>query len=154
MKTKDFAAALAERLDTEVLSHLQSGNFVVREAPPSTVEVAEEILRADFGVDVPAITRTVGELTQLLAALPWADAEPIRTHLAMWQGAHSEKTAAEMLQRDWGGDEIHFIGSNAWLHYATDFHRAKLGNHVIERQLKVVSTARNLKTIRDVLAKV
>lgn len=152
MRAKDFAAALAERLDTEVLSHLQSGNFVVRAAPADASAVAEEILRADF-VDVPVVVRTVAELAELLDALPWSDDEPTRTHLAMWQGEHGEAAAAEVLAQDWNGDEIRFVGSNAWLHYATDFHRARLGNHVIERRLKVVSTARNLKTIRDVLAK-
>lgn len=72
-------------------------------------------------------------------------------HLSMWDDEHDCGAARAMAAADWSGDEIVFVGRNAWMRYAGGFHAARLGNHMIERRLGVVATARNADTIRTVL---
>ena len=148
--------ALAERLAAEtggeVRHHLQSGNLVVASpAPaPELAELIRRVIGDDTGLDIPVVVRTAAELADALAACPWPEEDPRRVHLSMWDQEHDPGKASAMVAAAWSGDEIVFTGRNAWMRYASEFHRAKLGNHVIERRLGVIATARNADTIRAV----
>ena len=146
--------ALAERLATltggAVRHHLQSGNLVVTSPTPELPELIRQAIRDDTGLDIPVVVRTAAELADVLAVCPWPEEDPRRVHLSLWDQEHDPGKAQAMLAADWSGDEIVFTGRNAWMRYASDFHRAKLGNHVIERRLGVIATARNADTIRAV----
>ena len=146
--------ALAERLAAEtggaVRHHLQSGNLVVASPVPELADLIRRLIGDDTGLDIPVVVRTAAELGDVLAVCPWPEEDPRRVHLSMWDQEHDPGKASAMVAADWSGDEIVFTGRNAWMRYPGGFHRAKLGNHVIERRLGVVATARNVDTIRAV----
>ncbi|MCU7725927.1 DUF1697 domain-containing protein [Actinoplanes sp. KI2] len=146
-----LAERLAEATGAPVRHHLQSGNLVVAAPTPELASVIRELIDDDTGLDIPVVVRTAAELADLLEACPWPGEDPRRVHLSMWDDEHDRGAAGAMTAADWSGDEIAFAGRNAWMRYATGFHRAKLGNHVVERRLGVTATARNADTIRAVL---
>ena len=145
-----LADRLAEATGATVRHHLQSGNLVVASPPPELAGLVRRLIGDESGLDIPVVVRTAGELGDLLGACPWPGEDPRRVHLSMWDDEHDAGAAHAMATGDWSGDEIVFTGRNAWMRYARGFHEAKLGNHVIERRLGVVATARNAQTIRAV----
>jgi uncharacterized protein (DUF1697 family) len=129
---------------------LQSGNLVVAAPPDGLADLVAGLIREQTGLEIPVIVRTA-ELAELLALCPWPGVDARRVHLSMWDADHDPDKAAAMTAADWSGDEIVFAGRNAWMLYASSFHEAKLGNHVVERRRKVVATARNRDTITAVV---
>lgn len=148
-----LSAALAERLGTPVRHLLQSGNLAVAatEDPAALAAAVHALIAEQTGQDIAVIVRTAKQLSALVARNPWLDEDPTRVHLSMWDAAHEPSAEAGMMTAEWGGDEIRFAGTNAWMRYATSFHEAKLGNQVVERRLKVIATARNAQTVRSAL---
>jgi len=148
-----LAAALETALGTPVRHLLQSGNLAVAAAPEpaALADAVAATVREQTGLQIPVVVRTVRQLSGLVARCPWLDEDPKRVHLAMWDAPHDPEAEARLVAADWGGDEIAFSGTNAWMRYATSFHEAKLGNHVLERRLGVTATARNAQTIRAAL---
>lgn len=147
--------ALAERLadatGAPVRHHLQSGNLVVASPTPELAGLVRKLIGDDTGLDIPVLVRAATELADLLDACPWPGEDRRRVHLSMWDDEHDAGAARAMVDADWAGDEIVFKGRNAWMRFTKGFHEAKLGNHVIERRLGVVATARNADTVRAVL---
>jgi uncharacterized protein (DUF1697 family) len=146
-----LADRLADATGAPVRHHLQSGNLVVASPTPELAELVRKLIGDDTGLDIPVVVRAAAELADVFDACPWPGEDPRQVHLSMWDDEHDSEKARAMVAADWSGDEIAFIGRNAWMRYANAFHRAKLGNHVIERRLRVVATARNVDTIRAVL---
>lgn len=149
--------ALAERLErglgVPVRHMLQSGNLAVARAESNGLaEQVRASIAADTGLDIPVLVRTAAAWATLAESNPWPDEDPTRVHLSVWDDPHDPTAEAAMRGAGWAGDEIVFVPGGAWMRYATSFHEAKLGNHVIERRLKVVATARNARTVSDLLA--
>ncbi|WP_165449364.1 DUF1697 domain-containing protein [Krasilnikovia cinnamomea] len=148
---RPLAERLAEATGGPVRHHLQSGNLVVASPAPGLAGLIRELIDDLTGLDIPVVVRPAAQLADLLEACPWPDEDARRVHLSMWDDRHDQGAADAMTAADWSGDEIVFVQRNAWMRYASDFHAAKLGNHVIERRLGVVATARNANTIGTVL---
>ncbi|BFU42376.1 DUF1697 domain-containing protein [Krasilnikovia sp. MM14-A1004] len=148
---RPLAERLAEATGSPVRHYLQSGNLVVASPVPGLAALIRKLIADGTGLDIPVVIRTSSALADLLHACPWPTEDPRRVHLSMWDDEHDVGTARAMVAAEWSGDEIAFHGRNAWMRYATGFHAAKLGNHVIERRLGVVATARNADTIRTLV---
>ncbi|MEN0071734.1 MAG: DUF1697 domain-containing protein [Propionicimonas sp.] len=147
--TKPLAARVAEQVGVPVRGYLQSGNLVVAGGRRDELAgLVGGLIRETTGLEISIVVRSVSELEKLLAADPWPDEDPVKVHLSMWEGRHDQAAAKAMAAADWGGDEIVFSGRNAWLHYAGQSHTSRLGNQAVEKQLTVVATARNSRTIR------
>jgi uncharacterized protein (DUF1697 family) len=145
-----LAERLAEATGAPVRHHLQSGNLVVASPTPDLDGLVRKLIEEATGLDIPVVVRTSSELADVRDACPWPSEDPRRVHLSMWDDEHDPDVAHAIEVADWSGDQIVFSGRNVWMRYATAFHFAKLGNHVIERRLSVVATARNAATIRAV----
>jgi uncharacterized protein (DUF1697 family) len=146
-----LAERLAEATGAPVRHYLQSGNLVVASPTPKLAGLVRKLIGDDTGLDIPVVVRAASELVKVLDACPWPGEDPRRVHLSMWDDEHDSSAARAMVTADWSGDEIAFKGRNAWIRYAEGFRAAKLGNHVIERRLGVIATARNVATIRAVV---
>src|SRR3954453_8473928 len=110
--------ALAERLakatGAPARHHLQSGNLIVASPVPKLAALIRELIDDDTGLDIPVVVRTAPELAELLEACPWPGDDPRRGHLSMWDDEHDSGVAGSMAAADWSGDEITFVGRNAW----------------------------------------
>jgi uncharacterized protein (DUF1697 family) len=146
-----LAERLAEVTGAPVRHYLQSGNLVVASPTAELAGVIRRLIEDDTGLGIPVVVRTASDIAGLIEACPWPGEDPRRVHLSMWDDEHDSGVARAMTVADWSGDEIVFVGRNAWMRYARGFHAARLGNHMIERRLGVVATARNADTISTVL---
>lgn len=145
---KPLAASLEAELGVPVRHHLQSGNLAVASAEADSLGgvVARSILQ-QTGLGIPVIVRTLAQLETLHAANPWPDAEAPFVHLSVFDDPVDAGAAEALRTADWAGDEVVFVDGGAWMHYATSFHNSRLGNHVLERRLGIVATARNARTV-------
>jgi uncharacterized protein (DUF1697 family) len=147
---RPLAERLADATGAPVRHYLQSGNLIVAAPTPDLDRLVRKLIEEATGLDIPVIVRTASELVEVRDACPWPTEDARRVHLSMWDDEHDPAVAEAMEVADWSGDQIVFSGRNVWMRYATAFHFAKLGSHVIERRLGVVATARNAATIRAV----
>ncbi|KQV26438.1 DUF1697 domain-containing protein [Yonghaparkia sp. Root332] len=149
---RPLAEALEAELGVPVRHYLQSGNVLVASGDPAAVgaRVAASI-RAQTGLEIPVIVRTLAELESLAASNPWPDVDPVRVHLAVWDERPDAAALAAVRATDWTGDEHVIDESSAWMRFADASRTAKLGAAVLERRLSVVATARNARTIAELV---
>lgn len=142
---------LERDLGTSVRHLLQSGNLVFADVDADGLAGrVRGAIEAQTGLSIAVIVRTATDLADLLAADPWPDDEPKQVHLSLWDDILAPEAKASVTAADWGGDEIRFVVGGAWLRFAGASHSSKLGS-TLERRLKVTATARNARTIADVL---
>lgn len=145
---KALAASLEDELGVPVRHHLQSGNLAVASADAASLDgVVARSIHDRTGLEIPVIVRTLAQLEALHAANPWPEVEAPFVHLSVFDGPVDAAAVEAVRSGDWAGDEAVFVEGGVWMRFATSFHAAKLGNHVIERRLGVVATARNSRTV-------
>ena len=142
-----------------VETYIQSGNLICETPPDADAACAEvrAVIVREFGVDTPVILRGHAELAASLRASPFgdppADAET-RVH-AMFLAGPARGEAIETLAPRLGeGERLAMVGNDLWIHYgAGGAARTKLTRTVLDRALGVPGTARNLRTVRELIAR-
>ncbi len=144
---------------TEVETHIQTGNVLLRttmRSPAKVVEALEEAMREDRGFEVPVVLLTPAELAQVAA-----DAETVRAE----QGEPKWRQYVELLAREPDPDQVALIeddgipGARAFVRpravhllYDVSFGDAKQPRAAVGRALGV-STNRNVTVIRTLSEK-
>jgi uncharacterized protein (DUF1697 family) len=147
-----LAKRLERDLGTSVRHLLQSGNLVFADVDAGGVAGrVRSAIQEETGLSIAVIVRTASQVADLLAADPWPDDEPKQVHLFLWDDPVASAVQDSVIAADWAGDEIRFVADGAWLRFAGASHSSKLGS-TLERRLKVTATARNARTVADVLA--
>jgi uncharacterized protein (DUF1697 family) len=141
----------------DVRTYVQSGNavFAHRAARPATLANAIEAgLRAELGLDVRVIVRSSEELARAAAASPFAADEPdeAKVHVAFLSAVPADPHALDRDRAAVAPDRFALVGSELHLHYPNGAGRSKLTNALVEKRLGVVATARNLRTVRALVA--
>ena len=137
----------------DVTTYVQSGNVILRtdDDPARLSERAETAIGLELGLDIRVLGRTHDDLARIVADDPYPDAEPIHHHLVFLSGPPRPEGLARMVDAAADGEaftatdrEIHLL-----LPHGTG--RSKLGQALIERRLGVVGTARNWRTVTQLL---
>ena len=156
----ELRSVLAAHTDlTGVETYIQSGNIIC-DAPPVLTEACAEVralIAREFGVDTPVIARLHEELAAAMAAYPFGDpleAEESRVHV-MFLAGPARAGAIEALQPRLGdGEHLALVGNDLWIHYGEGgAARTKLTKSVLDQALGVAGTARNLRTVRELIAR-
>lgn len=142
---------------TNVSTYIQSGNILF-ESPSTDISELQrsihEMIKADFGFDVPIVIVTLEELNEVVAKNPYSDRvlnDSAQPYVSFLSEVPSREAVKMLKEIDFGNDE--FTDHKRWLYILYESAgRTKLSNAVIERKLKVTSTARNWKTINQLLA--
>jgi uncharacterized protein (DUF1697 family) len=165
-------AALRDSLEragfTGVRTYLQSGNVVladpipggpsagignavrtVRTALPNAIEeTVEELLLAEFGLDVPVISRTLDELAATVAANPFPE-QALENPKALQVTFRSEPVTSELLDsleaRKAGGELIAGAGRELYSWHPDGIARSKLALALTPKGER--TTARNWQTV-------
>lgn len=156
-KGKLRMAALREACEarglTNVATYLQSGNLVFDCKLTSAAKVAtmvEGLLESQFGLDARAIIRTPADLRRIVKNNPFASqaqTDPTKVH-ATFLASRPTATLVRQLERvDTRGDTLIVSQQEVLLHCPNGYGRTKLNNVFLERQLHVVATTRNWKTV-------
>lgn len=139
----------------DVVTYIQSGNVVLKSGSKPAV-VAKEItdgINAEFGLQVPVVVRTRAELEQVVAGNPYlaAGADPATLHV-MFLAAKPTAAAIAKLDPDrCPPDEFTVRGREIFMHLPNGMGRTKLTNDYFEKRLGVAGTARNWKTVNQLL---
>ena len=147
---RPLAEALEAELGVPVRHYLQSDNVLVASADPAGLgaRVAASV-RAQTGLEIPVMVRTLAGLESRAASNPWPGVDPVRVHLAVWDERPDAAALAAVRTTDWAGDERVIDESAAWMRFAEASRSSRLDAAVLERRLRVVATARNARTIAE-----
>ncbi|MEH0843082.1 DUF1697 domain-containing protein [Micromonospora sp. CPCC 205711] len=157
----DLRRLVADLGHDDVRTYLQSGNVVFGSTSADAGALAKGIERAiadELGLTVPVLVRTADELTAVIDASPYAGRQDDPTRLLVAflaeRPAKSKVTALTVP----GGENVEFTvaGREVHLHFPDGgYGRSKFTNAYLEKQLGVVATTRNWKSVcalRDLAA--
>jgi len=147
---------LAESLGyDDVVTYIQSGNVVFKTGDKaSAVEKAiHDGIAREFGLDIAVFVRTKAQLKKAVDANPFLKAgkDADTLHVMFLDAKPAAAKAKELTGKDWAGDEIAVVGTEAYLHCPNGYGRSKLGNAYVEKQLGVGATTRNWRTMKKLL---
>ena len=136
----------------DVATYLQSGNVIFKSRHDNAgdlVEVLEEAISHLLGLSVTVLVRTKGELTQVVAANPFAGSgcEPAKLHVTFLADSPSSSRVRELEAKDVEPDEVSVVGREVYLHCPTGYGRSRVTNVFLEKQLGTPATTRSWKTV-------
>ncbi len=139
---------------TEVSTYIASGNLLcIPPGDPDELDRAiEAAVEARFGFFREAISRTADELEAALDEHPFEVIEPKFSYITFLQ---SEPTAAAIDKArtyETGDDRWEVIGRDLHIRYVGGAGRPQMKADSIGRALGVAGTARNLNSVRKLLA--
>lgn len=136
-------------------TYIQSGNlwFGTHLPAPAAGERLSQGILARFGLQVPVVLRTRDQLATARAASPFGHApDPKFVHIGFFSPAPDPAKVAALDPQRSPPTEFVVIGAEAHVHYVGGSARSKVTMPWFDRQLGVVSTARNLRTVDKLLA--
>ena len=146
---KDLVTMFEQAGCSDVATYIQSGNVVFDAAASlakSMPAVIHDAIAERFGYDVPVVTRTGAQVTRVLESNPFDCVPENEVHVFfLSKKPAAAKVAALDLERS-PPDELRVIGQELYLHCRTGMAKTKISNVWLDRQLGVVSTARNWRT--------
>ena len=139
-------------------TYVQSGNVIFKTKEKNVVALTKKIQTAideTFGFRPEVILRTAAELKEALAANPFAKRPEIEAGklLVAFLAAEPTPEAATALQKFRTlPEELHLLGRELFIYFPNGAGKSKLPWASLEKHLHVASTARNLNSVRKMLA--
>lgn len=158
IKMEALRAAMQELPFQGVSTYIQSGNILLssdgKNGPEIGRMIREKILER-FGFDVPVIVVTPKDLETAVLENPFASkttGDSTQPYIGFLSHIPDAADIEVLKAIDFGPDEFTVKGKRIYLWYAHSAGNTKLSNAVIEKKLRVTSTARNWKTVRKLIA--
>lgn len=154
-------ATLRSALDglgyTDVKTHLQSGNVVLRPAgdsPERAAQRIEELLASELGVAVPVLVRDAAALQAIVDANPLADVadNPSRLLVTFLSASADESRLADLDPSAFEPDRFVVAGREIYVWAPNGVSETDLTYAFWEKRLGVTATARNWNTVTKLLA--
>jgi len=133
----------------DVSTHLQSGN-VLFEGKGSARQLETKLERAigeRLAPGVSVLLRTKAQLARVVTGNPFASREISKLHVTFLEKPPPRGRATALDPAVGTPDEFRLVGREIYLHYPGGYGRSKLSNAYFEKQLGVVATTRNWKTV-------
>jgi uncharacterized protein (DUF1697 family) len=153
----DALRSLFSTLDfDDITTYVQSGNVVFTSTSRSASKVADTIARGivrEFGAEVQVLIRTGKELAKIADENPLRlkSADPSKLHVTFMERAPSTAKVKAIDPSTGAPDEFAVVGREVFLHCQNGYGRTKLNNTFFEKQLGVVATTRNLRTVQKLV---
>ncbi|NMH28959.1 DUF1697 domain-containing protein [Flavobacterium silvaticum] len=157
IKMELLRKALASLPISAVSTYIQSGNilFTSDEKNPVVLEKAIGDLIAEvFGLEITVIVVTPEILGLAIEKNPFAAKTPtdsVQPYIVFLSDEPLAENHEALQAVDFQNDEFVIIGKVIYVWYADSAANTKLNNAIIERKLKIRTTARNLKTIKKLI---
>lgn len=139
-----------------VRTHLQSGNVLFDAGEPADLlrERLEGQIGERFGFEVPVIVRTREELAEVVRADPFADVatDPRRYQVSFLAGEPEPAAIAAIAAVDIRPERFVQIGREIYAWHPEGVQRSVLARMLSGERLGVAATARNWRTVTDLLA--
>ncbi len=148
----ELRALFTELGHAAVQTYLQSGNVVFAAGTRDERRLRRRIedgIRDRFGLEVPVMLRSHGELVAVLRANPYTAADDDPAHLlVMFLDAAPKAAAVRAVDGALHAPDVFSVaGREIYLHCPNGYGRSKLTNDFFERKLGVRCTGRNLRTV-------
>ena len=153
---KELAALFVEAGCEEVRTYIQSGNVVFRTGSADVEEISSIIsasIQDRYGYQIPVVTRTAGELQEIMEANPFveAGAETDKLHVMFLADLPDSASVDSLDPERSPGDEFAVLRREVYLHCPNGVARSKLTNSYFDARLSTTSTSRNWRTVRKLL---
>ena len=141
----------------DIRTYIQSGNIIFRykKTPEKKLNgILNEAIKKAFGYDVPVLTLTSGELTEVVKANPIAkqkNRDPSFMHVTLLEEKPEVEKVKAIQDGDYNGHEFIWIERAVYLYTPGGYGNSKLNNTFFEKKLKVSCTTRNWKTMNELL---
>lgn len=138
---------------TDVETYVQSGNVLYRRpsAADAVTAAAEAAILAETGLVVRAIDRSHADLERIVAGDPFPDEDPGRRVVVFLSGEPTSAAVAALEVSIVGPETVVIRGPDAYIRYPDGQGRSKLTLALIEKRLGVTGTARNWRTVDQLL---
>ena len=136
---------------SRVQTYIQSGNVVFSfggSSESSLTQKLEKGIRAKFGFDVPVMIRTREEMQQVIRNFPFTRAQEERAHVTFLSAEPATFPAPQLEGARAQHEEFAISGREVYLFLPHGYGRTRLSNAFFEKQLKVLATTRNWRTVR------
>jgi uncharacterized protein (DUF1697 family) len=152
----DLRGMLADLGYRDVATVLQSGNAVLTAAtrPSDLATAVQRRLRADTGLEITCVVRTVDEMRTALGRDPYqgrAD-DPAKYVIGFMDSAPTAAQIARLDPAFFAPDEFRIVDREAYIWCPNGLRDTKLTAPNFERKLGVAMTVRNWNTCQKVLA--
>jgi len=133
----------------DVSTYLQSGNvlFAGKGSAAPLASRLERAIHAELVPGVSVLLRSRAELAKIATSNPFAGHDTSKLHVT-FLGKRPTAARARTLDPELAApDEFRLHSRELYLHYPKGYGRSKLTNAYFEKQLGVVATTRNWKTV-------
>jgi uncharacterized protein (DUF1697 family) len=156
VKMEDLRRIFASMKFENVKTYIQSGNVIFEATETNAGKLAEKIereLEKSFGFEIKTMPRTLDELEEIAAHVPFKDAEAdAQVYISFLSAAPDAelKNSVVSLSNDF---EVFRFRSREMYYLRRPNNPAKdlFSNNFIEKHLKVASTTRNVTTVNKIL---
>ena len=148
-------ASLAASGFEQIQTYIQSGNVIFRSKLRNSDTVSgiiEQKIRADFGLQITVVSRTVDEMGAIIKANPFLQqrgVDPTKLHVTFLSEAPVTSSLGKLAALTNAGDEFRHSGREIYLYCPNGYGRTKLSNNALEKLLTARATTRNWKTVRQ-----
>ncbi|NOX46055.1 MAG: DUF1697 domain-containing protein [Chlorobi bacterium] len=147
-----------QQLDIEnTQTYIQSGNIIFNtkiDNPRSLETNIKNLIFEKWGFDVPVIVRELDDLRKIKTDNPFnknQDIDPARLSVVFLSNEPDMELIMGLSAFRDPIDTFEIKGREIYLHCPNGFGRSKLTTNFFERKLKVICTARNLKTLNRLI---
>lgn len=139
------------------ITYIQSGNVIFESEDGSLQNIENKIsqgIKGKFGFDVPVIVRSVDDFNKVVKVNPFfTEAEDIKSFHVTFLSKTPTKADVKALEKiNFGKDQFKIIGKEMHLFIKVPYHKSKLSNQMVEKQLKCSATTRNWRTVNKLIA--
>jgi uncharacterized protein (DUF1697 family) len=140
----------------EVRTYVQSGNIVLRspEAPAALARRCNELIGAQFGLDIAAVVRTRDELANVVSLDPLGDVavNPKRYQVTFLSAELDPERIERLTALAGPAERLVAVGQELYSWHPEGVGRSKLWGRIAGAGLGVTATARNWTTVTTLLA--
>lgn len=140
-----------------VKTYIQSGNIIFTSKFSNECDLEILInkkINQEFNLNIPVLVITENTLKQVIQKncyIKDASIETSKLHVTFMSQKPLANTVAEIVGKDYGGDEFEICKKVIYLNCLNGYGNTKLTNTFFEKKLKVNCTTRNWNTIQKLI---
>jgi len=155
VKMYDLKKSLVKYGFQGVKTYIQSGNVFLKHHSGKKSLIATEltgVIFDEFGFHVPVVVKTAEEIQKILEENPFCnDVEDKNLYFTLLHQLPDDGPLEKFRKLEFSNEDFEIKGDCVYLNCKMGAGKAKLNNNIIEKQLKVRATTRNLNTLRKMV---
>jgi len=156
IRMQDLSQILTEKGLSNVCTYIQSGNVIFRSDQISAFELSREIemwIMSEFHYKIDVIVQKHEELISVRNSNPFAaeNPDPGNIYVVFLKSVPAEKNIRLLENKNFTGESWKLGKGVIYLYARCGYGKSKLNNNLIEKILDVRATARNWKTLLELI---